>query len=209
MEIPLRDAETLVTQLQHSHRIAAAFYRRFLPLLDDTASQLGCQFKYWGPELTDMPCKSVTRPGSKWAWDFLPLFASNHVYWRSAGGSATPEDVGIYFLLYIDDAFVPENRQKNKIKGQPDAVTLPIGRALLQAFLFRPVKKSSKSFQDLWYQTDVDPEFGCTEMQELDEHMKGIVFEWQLSEVLANQQIIVQTLKPFCEETHAADGDKV
>jgi len=199
MDITIQDAETLVSQLQQSHRIAVAFYRRFLPLLDDAAAQLGCQFKYWGPELTDMPCKSGTRPSSKWAWDFLPLFASNHIYWRTAGGNAVPEDAGIYFILYIDDAFIQENRQKFKIKGQPDAVAMPIGRATLQAFLYRPTKKSIKSFQELWYQTEVDPEPGNVEMQELDENMRGIVFEWQLSEVIANQQLIVDTLLPYCE----------
>jgi len=198
MEIIKENAEQLVEQLQHAHRISVAFYRRFLPILDDIANQLGCQFVSWNPLETNMGCRSSTRPSNKWAWDFVPLFASRHIYWRTEGKIARHQDIGLSLCLYIDDSFSSEKREQNKIKGQPDAVTLPMGNAVLQTYVFRPTKNPKKSFADLWDESD-DPELGLEEMQEVCSNMQAIAFEWKLADVLHNHQQVIDKLKLYIE----------
>lgn len=194
MAITKANANHLVNQLQNAHRISVAFYRRFLPLLDNLANEVGCAFSYWHPLETERVCLQKTRPSSKWAWDFIPLFASHHVYWRTASNTVTPTDAGLAFSLYIDDNFSTEKRKQKKISGQPDAVTLPIGNAVLQLYIYRPLKKSKQTFSDLWKNTP-EPEIGEEMMQPLGENMQGIGFEWPLADILYDTTNIRQILK--------------
>ncbi|WP_234774732.1 hypothetical protein, partial [Paraburkholderia tropica] len=120
MGLSIEDAEKMVEQLQFAHRISVAFYKRILPTLDNIASELDCQFRYWEPMHTSMPGRGTTQPSTKWAWDYAPLFAFNQVYWRTDGVEAQPSDVGLSLCTYIDDGFAPENRKKNGAVGQPD-----------------------------------------------------------------------------------------
>jgi hypothetical protein len=194
----IKDAEQFVEQLQHAHRLSVAFYRRFLPTLDKIASQVGCRFGWWAPTVTDKPCQSTTRPSSKWAWDFVPLFASSYLYYREEGNTATPEDVGLLFRLFIDNAFSDEERERNGVKGQPDAVNLPIGNAILQVVVFRPTKKSNRSLDKLWKKID----YALLEpgtMREIGEEINVILHEWPLADFLHNSQQVVEKLKQYTE----------
>jgi len=199
MEISKDDAQNMIAQVQAAHRISVAFYRRILPTLDDIANQLGCGFEFWDTLHTDPVGRKTTQPSKKWAWDFVPLFASRHVYWRTNGKTAHPDDVSISFYLYVDDALVPENRRVHGVKGQPDAVKLPIGRAVLQAWAYRPIKASKKSFSELWWQAD-DCGLGEKKMREVSPGLNGIGFEWPLADVIQDTQLRI----PVNPATHSA-----
>ncbi|MFP3534859.1 hypothetical protein SB763_36520, partial [Burkholderia sp. SIMBA_042] len=67
MGLSIEDAEKMVEQLQFAHRISVAFYKRILPTLDNIASELDCQFRYWEPMHTSMPGRGTTQPSTKWA----------------------------------------------------------------------------------------------------------------------------------------------
>jgi len=75
-------AELLVTQVQHAHRLLAGFYQRILPAIDNLAGHYNATFWYWEPSEFSRPCGASIRPSSKWAWDFLPLVATRLVYVR-------------------------------------------------------------------------------------------------------------------------------
>ncbi|MFP3705189.1 hypothetical protein SB783_14350 [Paraburkholderia sp. SIMBA_009] len=198
MGLSIEDAEKMVEQLQFAHRISVAFYKRILPTLDNIASELDCQFRYWEPMHTSMPGRGTTQPSTKWAWDYAPLFAFNQVYWRTDGVEAQPSDVGLSLCTYIDDGFAPENRKKNGAVGQPDPVTLPIGSGVLQAYVFRPTKASTRPFSVLWNEIG-DPSGDSGQFEAVGEHMKATWFEWPLAEVLVDTKPIVETLKMYVE----------
>jgi hypothetical protein len=61
------------------------------------------------------------------------------------------------------------------------------------------MKKTKKPFEELWELTERDPELGIIEMQELNDYIKGVVIEWPLSEVISNQQLVLDALKPYVE----------
>lgn len=163
MTIKLSEAEMLVTQTQIAHRLAVGFYQRLLPLLERIAGELDLQFWYWEPAHTSRPSQSTTSPNSKWKWDFVPLFASRHVFWRIAGEKAQPGDVVLVFNVYIDENFKPEKRKALGIKGQPDPLLLPTGPALVEIFLYRSTGESdmafSKEWQDLPWPDDAQEEW--------------------------------------------------
>ncbi|WP_157211392.1 hypothetical protein [Pandoraea sp. B-6] len=198
MGLSREDAVTMVEQLQQAHRISVAFYRRILPTLDNIASELKCQFRYWEPLHTSMPGRATTRPSTKWAWDYVPLFAFNQVYWRTGGTEAQPSDVGLSLCTYVDDGFNLDNRKKSGVTGQPDAVTLPIGNAVLQAYIFRPTEASTRPFSELWKETE-DPSGDSGQIEVVGEHMQAIWFEWALADVLVDTRPIVETLKIHVE----------
>lgn len=199
MGLTATDATDLVKQLQHAHRISVAFYRRILPTFDAIAADLDLQFWYWEPSHTSMPGRGSTQPSSKWAWDYVPLFASNHFYRRISGKTANPEDAALCFCLYIDDAFSPENRKAKGIKGQPDAVKMPIGNAVLQAYVYRPLDVSDYPFEQLWDKTPDDATGPTGQMQKIGENMQAIGFEWALADVLVDSQPMLDTLKKHTE----------
>lgn len=197
MGLNKEDAVKIVEQLQHAHRISVAFYKRILPTLDNIASALNCQFRYWEPLHTSMPGRGTTQPSTKWAWDFTPLFAFHQVYWRTDGVEAQPSDVGLSLSIYVDDGFTPENRKKIGVVGQPDAVTLPPGRGIFQAYVYRPQEASSRPFSELWSEAwDVSGESG--KIEKVGENMQAIWFEWPLADVLIDTKPIVETLKNVC-----------
>lgn len=189
-------AESLVNQLQQAHRISVAFYRRMLPSLDLIASELGCEFKSWEPLHSSVPPRKATKPSTTWAWDYVPLFASNHIYLRVHGEGAQPSDVGLCLCLYIDHGFHPEERKAHRISGEPDAVTLPIGKAVLQAWVYRPVESSDLPFDELWADA-ADPIVGIEHLQPVSDNVNAVAFEWPLAEVIRDIQPVVEKLKLF------------
>lgn len=197
MALDTTDATEIVEQLQNAHRISVAFYRRILPTLDHIAATLGCTFSEWMPLHTAMPSKRKNSPPSAtWAWDYVPLLASNHIYLHTDGERANLSDVGLCLCLYIDDAIVPCELKKLGVAGQPDPIALPIGDASLMAFVYRPIEPSEQSFESLWATTE-DPELGNDQWQEVADNLRAIAFQWPLAEVLQDIEPIISKLKPY------------
>jgi hypothetical protein len=194
MEMTQESAEGLVQQLQHAHRICVAFYKRILPTLDRIAEELDCEFSFWEPLHSSRPGRKNSKPSATWAWDYVPLFASNHVYLRIHGEHAEPGDVGLCLCVYVDYGFFPDERKKHRVNGEPDAVTLPIGKAVLQAWIYRPAASSPLSFEELWMGA-ADPVIGTGQAEPVAENINAIAFEWPLSEVFQDIQPIVEQLK--------------
>ncbi|WP_234774951.1 hypothetical protein, partial [Paraburkholderia tropica] len=80
----------------------------------------------------------------------------------------------------------------------PDPVTLPIGSGVLQAYVFRPTKASTRPFSVLWNEIG-DPSGDSGQFEAVGEHMKATWFEWPLAEVLVDTKPIVETLKMYVE----------
>ena len=150
MGISREQAETLVNQVQQSHRLLAGFYKRILPAIDNLASQFGASFWYWKPTAFDRPCGSSTRPSSKWAWDFLPLVAATLVYVKNDDGEQK-SDLMMEFQLRSDPAVLREERLQ---KGQPDPTALPDIEPSLRVFLFRPAEGSEVDLKSEWEMLD-------------------------------------------------------
>lgn len=196
MAMTLQSAEQLIDQLQQAHRISVAFYRRILPTLDHIASELNCDFVSWEPLHSSMPPRRTSKPSATWAWDYVPLFASNHVYSRTDGEFAHPNDVGLYLCLYVDKGFAPDERKKQGFSGEPDAVNLPIGKAVLQAWIYRPISASETSFDDLW-SSAADPELGVGHVQQVADNVNAIAFEWSLADIIRDTRPMLETLKLY------------
>ena len=150
MQHDLEQTNQLVTQLQQAHRLAAGFYQRILPLFDQIASQaLDAEFWYWEPSETSRPCRSGTCPSSSWAWDYLPLFASDHGYRNWDSETTKKGDTSLVFRLYIDHEFRHDSSSRSGVKGQPDALKLD-GQAVVEVSLFSCLQDSDKHFGELW-----------------------------------------------------------
>ena len=190
------DAQMIVAQLQQAHRVSVGFYHRILPTLDTVSSQLGLDFWYWEPLDTHVGCKSKTLPSTKSAWDFVPLFASGHVYCRVGRDTkTTPDDVGVMFWLCIEDSFLPENRLT---RAHPDPIEMPQGKAVLRAYVYRPKEEYRKPFAVLWEEdADDDLEPGVFDWLSVSEHFEGVAIEWPLADVINDSQSMVEILKKY------------
>lgn len=147
----LEQAKQLVGQLAQAHRLSVGFYQRILPLFDQLASEAAdANFWYWRPTETNTPCRSSSRPSGSWAWDFVPLFASTHVYRSQDGDAVTKGSKVLAFRLYIDDAFKKKSPQRQNIKGMPDPLTLEPGTPIVEVCLYRCVMESDKPFDTVW-----------------------------------------------------------
>ena len=161
-----------------AHRLAAGFYQRILPLFDQIASQaLDAEFWYWEPSENSRPCRSGTRPSSSWAWDYLPLFASNHAYRDRNGDTALKGDKTLIFRLYIDDDFRQNSTLRASTKGQPDPLQLS-GNAVVEVNLYRCLQDSDNHFWDLlkqvsWpaHQPDWQQSDKCHQLEICSKHL--------------------------------------
>ena len=72
----ISQARSLVTQVRHAHRLLEGFYERILPQLDKLASEAAnANFRFWGSMEGEGIGKSTSKPSSRAAWSFLPLFS--------------------------------------------------------------------------------------------------------------------------------------
>lgn len=149
MEIARPDAIELLKQVQTAHRLSVGFYQRILPVLNRIAEEFSLDFWSWTPLHTDRPAQSGKSPSTKWAWDLMPMFASRHDFGCELGEHANAGDIAIVFKIYIDDNFKPEKRKELGIKGEPDAVTLPVGQPIVELDLFCCESRTQKSFETL------------------------------------------------------------
>ncbi|MFM4982619.1 MULTISPECIES: hypothetical protein [Aeromonas] len=104
----ISQAQSLVTQVRHAHRLIEGFYARILPQLDKLAGEAAdADFRFWGSLEGDGVGKATSRPSSRAPWSFLPLFQSYYCYQLSRGSENSQKgDIALYFRLNIDDAFI-------------------------------------------------------------------------------------------------------
>ena len=202
-EITQEDAEPLVNQIQNAHRISVAFYQRILPIFDSVANNFGCSnFIHWGPLNTDRVCTKKTRPSSKWAWDFVSLFTSSHIYWKTSGDKSSIHDLGLSFALITDDNFSKDNLKALNVKGVPDPVSLPFGDAYVGVYAFKPIKSSKESFETLWDASgEIDDEnINTGEWEDVGGGLKGMGFTFPLADIFMDANTVTKKLEQYIEK---------
>lgn len=202
-EITQEDAKLMVDQIQNAHRILVAFYQRILPIFDTTANNFECTtFTHWGPLNTDRVCTKKTRPSTKWAWGFVPLFTSIHVYWKTSGDKSSTRDLGLSFLLITDDNFLGDKLKTLKIKGMPDPVSLPLGNAHIGVYAYKPIKSSKESFETLWDASgDIDDEnLNTGEWNDVGGGLKSMGFTFPLADIFIDSNTIIKKLEQYIEK---------
>lgn len=206
MESTTENFAQLVSQVTIAHRLCVGFYQRLLPTIKHVASELDCAFWSWQPLETDRPPKATTQPAEKWAWDFLPLFASEHIYGRSDGDVARVGDVAVIFSVYLDENFKKENRSKLGIAGQPDPIVLPMGEAVIEMSLYRCDQDNGESFNSQW--TGLDwPEKSIEGWQKTSDLMSTMYLRRALVEFIANPDKVVEELRSWLAEAPAGALD--
>ncbi|CAM3317798.1 hypothetical protein [Polaromonas hydrogenivorans] len=197
----------LVNQVKVAHRLCAGFYQRLLPTIKHVASELDFTFWSWRPLETERPPRATTQPAEKWAWDFLPLFASEHIYRRSDGDVAKVGDVAIIFSIYLDESFKKENRSKLGIAGQPDPIVLPMGEAVVEMSLYRCDQDNGESFDSQW--TGLGWPDKCIEgWQKVSDLMSTMYLRHTLVEFIANPDTVVDKLRLRLAEAQVAALDR-
>lgn len=130
------DVDQLIDQVQVAHRICVAYYQRLFSTIDFIAKGIQCNFKSWDPITTDRPSQRATYPGNKWAWDFVPIYASRYTYTAIEDADAGT-DYGVKFEIYVDDVFRKAKREELKIKGEPDPITMERGQAVARIRVYK------------------------------------------------------------------------
>jgi len=193
----------LVSQVTIAHRLCVGFYQRLLPTIKHVANELDCSFWSWDPAETDRPAKARTQPAEKWAWDFLPLFASQHTYIRSDGEAAKVGDLAIIFSVYLDESFKKENRCNLGIAGQPDPILLPMGEAAVEMSLYRCDQENGESFDSQWTELDW-PNKSIEGWQKISDLMSAMYLRRTLVEFIANPDMVVDELRSRLADAEAA-----
>lgn len=199
MELTLQQAETVIDQVAQAHRIAVAFYQRLLPRIASVGDELGLDFWYWKPTETARPCRAATRPGNgnNWAWDMVPLFASTHVYRRVQGGGAAEGDAAVMFRFYVDTAIKPAERRKHG-SGEPDALGLPTGRAVVEGYVARCTADSTQAFEAIW---NAAPEPAAVAgWQKLGESLEAHGFSHEMAAFIAAPGDVVADIRRLLDQ---------
>jgi len=199
MEMTLPEATELVGQLQTAHRMSVGFYQRLLPLLSHIASKQEMGFWYWEPCHTNLPSRSTTAPGDKWAWDLVPMFASRHVYRKVVGELAQTGDVALVFNVYLDDNFKPEKRKALGEKGQPDPLTLQVGKATVEMYLYRCDGENGDSFQKRWQNSEW-PSGDSTGWELVGPQMSAHLLTRDLAKFITDPQSVIADLRNILTE---------
>lgn len=195
MQNNLEQATHFVTQLQQAHRIVAAFYQHILPLFDNLASQaMDADFWYWYPSETSRPCRTFTRPSSSWAWDFLPIFASEHAYKNWDSDTTKKGDETLVFRLWVDDDFRFSSPLRAGKKSQPNPLQLD-GQGIVEVILVRSLEDSERDFDNLWndmpwpaHQPDWKQSEVCNLLEACSKHVS-------LAQLLTNPDDVAQWIK--------------
>lgn len=195
----------LVQQVQIAHRLCVGFYQRLLPTIEEVATALGCSFCLWSPQETSRPAGQYTAPQSKWAWDFVPMFATQYVYERVASDAAQQGDMNLTFIVYLDNNFKKDQRKKLGVKGQPDPITLPQGEAVVEVYMYRCTEDSKASFDSLWDAAKW-PDAEKTDWQIVGEKIEAITLRWPLAAFIAHKEQVVSKLKSALEQTQTTEN---
>lgn len=145
MTVTQSEALQLVTQVQKAHRLAAGFYQRILPTIEDIAYSLDANFWYWQSSIFSRPSGRNNYPGRSWSWDLLPMSSPVFVFLRQDGPDMEPSDLAIEFQLHLDPALTTASK-----KGQPDPLTLGESEPTLEVYLYWPNQKAQGELKTEW-----------------------------------------------------------
>lgn len=192
------DITHLVDQVQIAHRLCVGFYQRLLPCIQEVASALECSFSSWNPEETNRPAGQYTAPQNKWAWDLVPMFATQHTYERVTGDFASQGDLSLTFIIYLDENFKKAQRKRLGIKGQPDPINLPKGEATVEVCIHRCTGDSKASFDSLWDAAKW-PDSEASGWQVVGEKIEATIVRWPLALFIARKEQVIAELKATLE----------
>lgn len=194
----------LVNQVQIAHRLCVGFYQRLLPCVQQVASALECSFCSWNPLETDRPTRQYTPPQNKWAWDMVPMYATEHLYERVAGEHAREGDLNLSFHIYLDQNFKSDQRKQLGIKGQPDPLTLPQGEANVEICMYRCTADSKTSFDSLW-EAAKEPDAETAGWQMVGEKMQATSRRYPLARFIAQTDQVIAELEVMLDVPVEAD----
>ncbi|WKC46937.1 hypothetical protein [Pseudomonas veronii] len=180
MDMTREQATSLVNQVQNSHRLLAGFYRRLLPALDEMAAKFGAGFWFWDPINFDRPCRSATKPSSKWAWDYLPLLNAQFVYARTD----EEQQAVIQFQLHTDPSVLKRNRQSN---GQPDPLSLPDVTPAIRIYAYWLNESSVEDIKQQWEEAEY-PKGDAFSISTLTSELQGTWWEVDLADFVVAPQ---------------------
>lgn len=185
----------LVEQVQIAHRLCVGFYQRLLPGVDEIARAIDCVFRAWGPIETSRPASRSTSPtNNKWAWDLVPMFATQFDYARESGGTARAGDLMLSFVIYIDENFSKKRRVELNVRGQPDPIKLERGDATVQVRLFRCTADSNKTLDSL-IEDEIQVQAGSTGWLRLSDKLEAVHLRYALANFIADTDKVVSELK--------------
>ena len=187
------EAEELVSQLQVAHRISVGFYQWLLPQLDRIADKNELDFWSWEQLTNKRLAASGTSPSKRWAWDLLPMFASEHVFGKGYGEYAVAGDLVIVFRVYLDDNFKPPNRKRLGFRSEPDSISLPVGKAVVEVLLFCCKGSSQHSFETLWEQAAY-PSEDNSQWENVGEMMKARKLVFSLAQFISEPDTLLETI---------------
>ena len=204
-QITSQNFSQLVSQVQIAHRLVVGFYQRLLPAIEHIANELDCSIWHWDPIETNRPCKRSKQPADYWAWDMMPLFASEHSYCRTDGKIARIGDVSVSFYVYLDENFDSEKRKKLGVPEdeEPDAIKLPIGDAVVNIYLFRCDRENGQSFEKQYEESDYvdEQDSKIQKWQKVSDHMSGMLLRKTLVEFISDPERIIADLRPLLNTT--------
>lgn len=180
---------SLVNQVQNSHRLLAGFYRRILPALDEMAAKFGAGFWYWDPIDFDRPCRSATKPSSKWAWDYLPLLNAQFVYARTD----EEQQAAIQFQLHTDPSVLKRNRQEG---GQPNPLELPDAIPVIRIYVYWLKNGSVADIKQQWEKAEY-PKGEAFSISELNSELRGTWWEIELADFVVASEGTVEAIARF------------
>ena len=181
-----QDFDALVAQAQIAHRLVVGFYQRLLPTIKQVAKELEFTLWEWDPWVTDRPCKKSLDPADHWAWDMVPMFASNHCYWRTNGTTTEVGDAVLNMYVSFDSNFSGGEWED----VEPDATQLPMGAATVEIYLTRCDKRSDTPLKGLWKVSGEmkDEENSPGFWQPISPHLNTVFLKKSLADFIASPE---------------------
>lgn len=192
-----QNLDALVAQSQIAHRLVVGFYQRLLPTIKQVATELEFTFWEWEPWVTDRPCKKSKDPTVHWAWDMVPMFASNLRYWRTNGTTTEVGDAVLSMYVSFDSSFSDREWEDE----EPDATQLPIGAATVQIYLSRCNKRSDTPLKKLWEESGEmeDEESNPGHWQSISEHLNTVYLKKSLDDFIASPEDTIAKIRDLLD----------
>lgn len=189
--------DALVAQAQIAHRLVVGFYQRLLPTINQVAKELEFTLWEWDPSVTDRPCKKKLDPADHWAWDMVPMLASNFLYLRTNGATTEVGDAVLNMYVSFDSNFSSEEWE-----DEPDATQFPIGAATVEIYLTRCDKRSDKTLEQLWEEAgEMDDEETPGGWQPISQHLNTIFLKKSLANYIASPQDTIAQIRTLLDGT--------
>ncbi len=205
MELTREMADDLLARTQDAHLLAVGFYQRLLGNLKRISQELDLEFWHWQPRHNSGPGRGSTPPDTKWAWDFVPLFASRHVYGRAFGDTARSGDATVQFNIYLNEGYKSAARTSQR-RGGPDPLSLGQGACVVEIMIYRCTGESPQSFQRLWNKSKEPNEQDV--WQNVGELVNAKFLKFALADLMLGEKDIVAKVKnALAENTETAGAE--